>query len=116
MPPPTNTTAATATVLTMNTTVSQDTTGAAAPYHEVWYTYTATSSDVLIGWWAAANAPYQVGTTFLQGSATSLTGAFGFSANVTKPAQLPMTAGVQYFFQLRTLGSTERLTDTLALT
>src|SRR5215470_9623287 len=113
MPPPTNTTAATATVLTMNTTVSQDTTGATAPYHEVWYTYTATTSDVLVGWWAAANSPYAVGTTFLQGSPSSLTAAFGFSPNVTKPAQVQMTAGVQYFFQIRNLGSTEPLTDTL---
>lgn len=115
MPPPPNTTAATATVLTMNSVVSLDVSGAAAPLHEVWYAYTATSADVLVGFWAAADpaGTYDVATEFLQGSPSSLDAAFGFGAIVQKPVQVQMTAETTYYFRIYNLGSTEPITDLL---
>jgi hypothetical protein len=56
-----------------------------------------------------------VATTFLEGSPSALTAAFGFSANVQVPVEMPLTAGTAYYFRIRNLGSTEPLTASLQL-
>jgi hypothetical protein len=116
MPPPTNTTPATATVLTMNTTVSQDVSAAAAPLHEVWFTYgPATSADGLVGWYAAATPPYVPVTAFFQGTPDALTPAFGFGSLVTTPMQMPLAPDVRYYFRVRHNGAAVPLTTPLQL-
>lgn len=118
MPPPTNISAATATVLTMPALVSQDTTGATAPLHEVWFTYgPATGADVLVGWYAAANpaSHYQVRTDLLAGSPSSLAAFGGFSSGLSAPVQFTIPAGTTLYFRVYNGGTTEPLGANLQL-
>ena len=117
MAPPTNITAATAAVLTMNTTVTLDVSEAAAPLHEVWYKYTATSADTLVGYYAAANpaGTYVPVTAFFQGSPTSLQPFLEFTAFVVLPVQFTLVAGTTYFYRIRHNGAAVALTHPLQL-
>jgi hypothetical protein len=118
MAAPTNISAATATVLTVNATVTQDVSEAAPPLHEVWYTYgPATGSDVLMGWFATttAGSTYVPGTSFFQGSPDALDPAFGFGGLAANPRQIQLEPGVTYYFRVRHAGADVPLDAPLAL-
>jgi len=100
MPPPTNTTAATATVLTMPYSTVQDVIGATPPNYEVWYTYVPVSADIVMSFWANGNAAtgYLPQTDVYTGTASSLT-ALGITT--TKPITITVDVTTHYFFRVR---------------
>jgi hypothetical protein len=113
MAAPPNTTPATATVMTMPYAVTLDVREAAAPTHDVWFTYTAGPSDYQMSFWAYANpgSNFQVTTRVYVG--TPVVPHLDLNADHGTPMQLPLTPGETYWFQVWNDGVTEPLDSPL---
>jgi hypothetical protein len=113
MPPPPNTTAATATVLTLPFSATLDVSGAVAPDHEVWYVYPAVAGDIALGFAAVStvSSTYHPYAEVFTGTPAALTTTGVTSVNA--PLQVLLTAGVSYYLQVRNVGTTEPITDLL---
>jgi hypothetical protein len=104
---PPNTTPATALDLgTLPVSLSLDVSGAPGPTHDVWFTYTAPTplAAYTVGWFASM-VGQSVVTLVFTGPVDALVNYNGASA----PMQLPVTAGVTYYFQVTTATPTAPL-------
>lgn len=108
MPVPSNTTAATATVIpSLPYSVTQDVYDAGTTY-EVWFSYTPSQDELIsvFGFGSIGGTPYYPRLTVR----LPPSGSPGFYEPavlaVNKPAQLPMTAGVQVYFRFTNLPGT----------
>ena len=103
MPPPTNTSAATATpIASLPASVTQPVHDGGTTY-TVWYAYTAAAEDVWIGVWGFGDLvtyrPRVVVWLGPVGAPVQYLGGF-FGDNV--PIQVPVTGGTTYYFEFRT--------------
>jgi hypothetical protein len=98
----TNTTAATATLITsFPTTITQDVTDTAAPDHEVWFKLVGPADTLILGLWAHAipsTSTYMPALTVYRGTADNLTLVFNEVVDAT--VNLPVTESTAYFFKI----------------
>jgi hypothetical protein len=94
---PTNTTAATAiTISSLPATIAQTVDDGGTTY-TVWYRYTASTADALIGVYAPAASPYLPRLAVFLDPAGA---AYLDLSNAAKPVQFPGTPGVTYYFSI----------------
>lgn len=119
----TNISAATAIVVTTSTvpyTVNVDARATAQPYHEVWWTYTATTCITAIGIKAVASSgflsTYAPTIAVFTGSASSLTpypDSLEYTGNANADYGISVTAGVTYFIRVRSASQNHDLDSNL---
>src|SRR3990172_3717594 len=103
MPAPTNTSAATATVIaSLPASITQDVHDAGTTY-AVWYKYTAVTGDNVIGLWGFGDlVTYTPTSQVFLGPASAPVSYLGGVGAQNKPIQFPVTPGVTYFFRFTT--------------
>lgn len=100
MPAPPNTSLGTATAIgSLPQSITQTGIHDAGTTYPVWYKYTATSDDIVIGLWGfggAAGSGYQPDVTVWLDAVTQYLGGYG-ADNI--PIQVPVDAGTTYYFK-----------------
>ena len=114
MPVPPNTTALTATAITLPAHWSQDASDGAGTTYDLWFTFTAPAGAVVIGAWGFSSvaAAYQPTIVPYVGPASSPTQILGINA-INVPIQFPVTPGSTYLIQLQHNTNTPPATMTL---